>query len=139
MGSWYCESEGFDEMSDIKSQAVRVHVGRGDIERQDGARSSLPAIRPSQIDLRRKAGSETQKPQIPQPSVLLSEFSAPPRETRELLANPAVTAALVAVSSELAPAGVAESPRDRYVASVVETHLAAKRQLAKHLNAMLRA
>jgi hypothetical protein len=67
------------------------------------------------------------------------EFTAPPRETSRWLADPAISATLTAVSNDLAPDGVADNGRDRYVASVVETHLAARRQLARHLNALLRA
>ena len=69
----------------------------------------------------------------------ISDFIEPSRETAKWLGNPALTGALAAVSQELAPDGVAESNRDQYVASVVETHLSARRQLARHLNALLRA
>jgi len=70
---------------------------------------------------------------------LLSEFIAPPSETAEWLGSPAIGSALAAVSGELAPGGEASSKRNQYVASVVETHLAARKQLAKHLNSLLRA
>jgi hypothetical protein len=69
----------------------------------------------------------------------IAEFVAPSRETAHWLGNPAIAGVLSSVSQELAPDGVAQSSRDQYVASVVETHLSARRQLARHLNALLRA
>ena len=125
-------------MSDIKSPVSRVHAGQS-------ARAGMPSDRPAfdrtTFDPPARVERDTDlRPRRQSTEVaLLSEFISPPRETAEWLGNPAMTAALAAVSADLAPDGVAGSKRDQYAASVVETHLAARRQLARHLNALLRA
>ena len=125
-------------MSDIKSAVSRVHTGR--TLPADTAQGGHGLKRPS-IDLPKQAPRDVSaRPDrsISEPT-LLSEFIAPPSETANWLGSPVIGAALSAVSSELAPGGVATTKRDQYVASVVETHLSSRKQLAKHLNALLRA
>ena len=124
-------------MSEIKAPATRIHVGRGTSTGLPGGK--FAPLRPG-ADLPARPGDAIPDPQRrPVGSALVSDFIAPPRETAEWLGNPAMTATLAAVSADLAPGGVAASKRDQYAASVVETHLAARRQLARHLNALLRA
>lgn len=125
-------------MSDIKSPGSRIHVGT---VAQAGNISGQPALeRPKhQLPVRVERSVDLKTDREPNIEMLVAEFIAPPRETAEWLGNPSMPAALVAVSGELAPGGVAASKRDQYVASVVETHLSARRQLARHLNALLRA
>jgi len=125
-------------MSDIKTAVSRVHPGR---TVSTGAVPGGHGLKRLNIDLPLKAPREAgARPDrgIAEPT-LLSEFIAPPSETTDWLGSPVMGAALTAVSGELAPGGVATTKRDQYVASVVETHLAARKQLAKHLNSLLRA
>lgn len=125
-------------MSDIKSAVSRVHTGR---TAPAGATPGGHGLKRLDIDLRPRTPREigVRPDRSTSEPTLLSEFIAPPSETADWLGNPVMGAALSAVSSELAPDGVASSKRDQYVASVVETHLAARKQLAKHLNSLLRA
>lgn len=125
-------------MSDIKSPVSRVHVGRTAPLGNVPGRHHLDRLRPD-IPVLAERDSESQADRKPAATMLVSNFIAPPRETAEWLGNPAMPAALAAVSTDLAPGGVASSKRDQYVASVVETHLAARKRLARHLNALLRA
>ncbi len=125
-------------MSDIKSTVSRVHTGRpaaasGASGRHAPHRANVDI--PSQIQKDKEAYSEKRIAETP----LLSEFIAPPTETAEWLGSPSIGSVLTAVSGDLAPGGMATSKRNQYVASVVETHLVARRQLAKHLNSLLRA
>lgn len=125
-------------MSDIKSAVSRVHAGRGAPASGKPNRHTLDRLNvelPSQVQ--RDAATRIDR-RAAEPT-LLSEFIAPPSETAEWLGSPAIGSALAAVSGELAPGGAATSKRNQYVASVVETHLAARKQLAKHLNSLLRA
>lgn len=125
-------------MSDIKSAVSRIHSGRGASASGKTGRHTLDRVNLDlPVQVQRDPGARINRRAI-QPT-LLSEFIAPPSETAEWLGSPSIGSALSAVSGELAPGGVAASKRDQYVASVVETHLAARRQLAKHLNALLRA
>jgi len=125
-------------MSDIKSPVPRIHIGRAIPSGSAPNRQALDRLRSSTpSDVGRDSNAPTDRQ--PVATVLVSEFIAPPRETSEWLGNPAMPAALAAVSVELAPGGVASSKRNQYVASVVETHLAARKRLARHLNALLRA
>lgn len=125
-------------MSDIKSPVSRVHVGRTAPAGTLPGRPALDRLT-SRLPARVERDVDPQTNRPPAAEVLVSEFIAPPRETAEWLGNPSMPAALAAVSGELAPGGVATSKRNQYVASVVETHLSARRQLARHLNALLRA
>jgi len=125
-------------MSDIKSAVSRIHTGRTlPAEAAPGGHGlkrldiNLPKQAPREVSARPDRG-------ISEPT-LISEFIAPPSETANWLGSPVIGAALSAVSSELAPGGVATTKRDQYVASVVETHLSSRKQLAKHLNSLLRA
>lgn len=125
-------------MSDIKSAVSRVHTGR---TVPAGAAPGGHGLKRLDIDLPPRAPREVgvRPDRSTSEPTLLSDFIAPPSETADWLGNPVMGAALSAVSGELAPGGVASSKRDQYVASVVETHLAARKQLAKHLNSLLRA
>ncbi len=126
-------------MSEIKSPISRAHVGRASAPRSGAEVGVLDHLRPYKprnlpsVDREQVAiGSHGDQGAI-------SDFIAPSRESAHWLGNPAITGALSAVSDDLAPDGVAQSSRNQYVASVVETHLSARRQLARHLNALLRA
>jgi len=125
-------------MSDIKSTISRAHPSRS-----AAAGSVSVQHKPSRpnIDLttQAKQGGEKRSDRRASEPTLMSEFIAPPSETSEFLGNPAIGSVLAAVSGELAPDGTATSKRNQYVASVVETHLVARKQLAKHLNSLLRA
>jgi len=125
-------------MSDIKSTVSRIHPGRTSSPGDVTGRHTLNRLH---IDVaaqvRRHADIRGQRRSV-EPTHL-SEFIAPPSETAEWLGSPAIGSVLTAISGDLAPDGKASSKRDQYVASVVETHLVSRRQLAKHLNALLRA
>ncbi len=125
-------------MSDIKSPVSRIHVGRTESLSDAAGKPTLGRLR-SGLPTHKGPGTYTRPGRKPTTTVLVSEFIAPPRETAEWLGNPAMPAALAAVSVDLAPDGMASSKRNQYVASVVETHLAARKRLARHLNALLRA
>jgi len=128
-------------MSDIKSAVSRTHTSRTLPAEAAPAGHGLRRLKRLDIDLPKEAPRDVSaRPDrsISEPT-LLSEFIAPPSETANWLGSPVIGAALSAVSSELAPGGVATTKRDQYVASVVETHLSSRKQLAKHLNSLLRA
>ena len=125
-------------MSEIKSPVSRVHVGRSVPAGAGSGRLALD--RPSlDVPARPDRDADIHPRRRTVDGALVSDFIAPPRETSEWLGSPAMTTVLAAVSNDLAPSGVATSKRDQYVASVIETHLVARRQLARHLNALLRA
>jgi len=69
-------------------------------------------------------------------SALVANFAAPSPRTSSWLGNPRLTATLEAASQALAPDGKTEDPVDRYAASVIETHLVARRRLSKLMNAL---
>ncbi len=126
-------------MSDLKTGLNRIPSGREvvrtsptTIPRPQVAKpQQKPVDRSEENDFRRSGGVSNGE--------FISAFTEPSNETREWLGSPLLTSALKAVSKDIAPDGSAKSSRDQYVASVVETHLAARKQLATHLNALLRA
>jgi len=65
-------------------------------------------------------------------------FIAPPARVAALVGDPRIVAALDAASASLAPGGKAANAEDRYAASVIETHLAARRRLIQMSNALLK-
>lgn len=71
-------------------------------------------------------------------AVLIAEFVAPPHRTMARLNDPRLFATLQAASDTLAPSGISEDPTDRYAASVIETHLVARRRLSKLTNSLLK-
>lgn len=76
--------------------------------------------------------------QVDPTAALVSEFVAPSPRTMAWLANPRMTATLEAASNALAPNGASEDATDRYAASVIETHLVARRRLSKLTNSLLK-
>lgn len=76
--------------------------------------------------------------QVEATSTLVSDFASPPPRTMALLSDPRLSSILTAASETLAPNGVTQDPTDRYAASVIETHLVARRQLIKHTNSLLK-
>lgn len=126
-------------MSEMKSTISKVDAARTEANSGPGSDHS---IRRSRINLPYRPPQELrgrEQEDRPIEAASVSDFIAPTGETAEWLGNPAMTSVLAAVSEELAPNGSAATERDQYAASVVETHLVARRQLAKHLNALLRA
>ncbi len=71
-------------------------------------------------------------------NALVSDFIAPASRTTAWLTSPRLTATLEAASQALAPNGSTEDPIDRYAASVVETHLVARRKLTTLMNSLLK-
>ena len=71
-------------------------------------------------------------------AALVEDFIAPSSRTTAWLTNPKLTATLEAASESLAPGGATEDPIDRYAASVVETHLVARRRLSNLMNSLLK-
>lgn len=71
-------------------------------------------------------------------SALVEDFIAPPIRTTAWLTNPKLAATLEAASQSLAPGGATEDPINRYAASVVETHLVARRRLSNLMNSLLK-
>jgi len=71
-------------------------------------------------------------------SKLVVDFVAPSSRTTAWLTSPRLTATLEAASQALAPNGATEDPVDRYAASVVETHLVARRRLSNLMNSLLK-
>ncbi len=125
-------------MSDLKSTISRMPPGRA--VPSEGAARSHAAPRPAiALPRRPPQGVEARGDQRTATTAPLSDFIAPPAETAEWLGSPAIGSVLAAVSRDLAPDGVAMSKRNQYAASVVETHMVARRQLTRHLNALLRA
>lgn len=70
---------------------------------------------------------------------ILEEFSLPPERVRSALSDPTLPTALAEVAEQLAPGGRANDAQSQYTASVIATHLAARRQLSTKLNALIRA
>jgi hypothetical protein len=71
-------------------------------------------------------------------ALALDAFIAPPASVAALAGDPRLTAALEAASASLAPGGKASNAQDRYAASVIETHLSARRRLTQMSNALLK-
>ncbi len=65
----------------------------------------------------------------------LATFLAPPAGGMRVV-DPAATIALTDAAGDLA---ASPDPVDRYAATVVETHLSARRELARQINALLKA
>lgn len=107
--------------------------------------TALPGRQPSPSEVGRKSvpdslplpGGEAQRGN--DADALIREFIAPPDHVRAWLGDPMIGPVLAQISRELAPEGVSEDPQARYAASVIETHLAARKQLASRLNALIRA
>ncbi len=126
-------------MSDIRTGLNRVSSGR-EVVRPAGtalSRADVPKLPGQSVDLDAKNGLRGSA--FSGNAEVMAAFTAPSHETKSWLVNPMLSSALKSVSQDVAPDGVAASPRDQYVASVIETHLAARKQLATHLNALLRA
>lgn len=125
-------------MADVKSAMVR------------GATNTAPARVDAQMRVQprppvqsRAAVEGVELPparqvQIDPSSALVSEFIAPSPRTMAWLSNPRMTATLEAASKALAPNGASEDATDRYAASVIETHLVARRRLSKLTNSLLK-
>lgn len=71
-------------------------------------------------------------------TALVSDFIQPTPSTMAWLSNPRLAATLQAASDALAPGGASEDPTDRYAASVLETHLVARKRLTKLTNSLLK-
>ncbi len=82
--------------------------------------------------------SQDNNRQVEAASSLVSDFASPPPRTMALLSDPRLASILTAASESLAPNGVTQDPTDRYAASVIETHLVARRQLTKLTNSLLK-
>ena len=76
--------------------------------------------------------------QVDAATSLISDFVSPSLRTMALLSDPRLTSILAAASENLAPSGVTQDPTDRYAASVLETHLVARRRLMKFTNSLLK-
>ncbi len=76
--------------------------------------------------------------QVDTASGLISDFITPSPKTMALLSDSRLTSILSAASESLAPSGVTQDPTDRYAASVLETHLVARRKLMKFTNSLLK-
>lgn len=61
----------------------------------------------------------------------IAAFLALPEDTDAWLADPRLEATLAAASADLAPGGRATNEADGYAASVIATHLEARRRLAR--------
>jgi len=96
-----------------------------------------PAIQPRPAIESRSLPSGDQN-QLDATSALISDFTAPPPRTMAWLADSRLTSTLTAASESLAPDGITEDPTDRYAASVIETHLVARRRLMKFTNSLLK-
>ena len=125
-------------MADIKSSTVRntgtVGPARVPSELRVEPRPSIQSRPP--IEARTLAPAEIIKGAPG--SELITEFSAPSPRTMAWLGDPRLVATLQAASESLAPEGVTEDPTDRYAASVIETHLVARRRLSKLTNSLLK-
>ena len=69
---------------------------------------------------------------------LVAAFAAPSSRTTAWLSSPRLTVTLETASKALAPNGATEDPIDRYAASVIETHLVARRRLSSLMNSLLK-
>jgi len=96
-----------------------------------------PMVQPQQQIENREPPSGDQS-QVDSSAALISEFTAPPPRTTAWLSDPRLISTLTAASESLAPNGISEDPTDRYAASVLETHLVARRRLMKFTNSLLK-
>lgn len=125
-------------MADVKPASLR------------GVSSTVPARIPSRVQVAPRppigGGVSVDDRAIPAPaqgavdhsSNLIAEFIQPAPRTMAWLSDPRLSATLKAASDALAPGGVAEDVTDRYAASVLETHLVARRRLTKLTNSLLK-
>jgi len=125
-------------MADVKSATVRspssLTPARLDPQVRVNAR---PAIQP-RPSIDEPEGRVTGFAQLDPSNALVADFVAPSSRTTAWLTNPRLTATLEAASQALAPNGSTEDPIDRYAASVVETHLVARRKLTTLMNSLLK-
>lgn len=126
-------------MSEIKAS---LSSARG----VSGAPALAPVRRPdkSGVDQVRENAdrgflSGTSEPRNNSTERLIREFIQPPEHVRAWLSDPMIGPVLAEISRDLAPSGVASDAQARYTASVIETHLSARKQLASRLNALIRA
>jgi len=125
-------------MADVKSATVRstssLAPARFDPQTRVAARPPVKARQAADEPKDRLNDSISLDPA----SALLADFAAPSSRTTAWLNNPRMTSTLEVASQALAPNGAAEDPIDRYAASVIETHLVARRSLSKLMNSLLK-
>jgi len=125
-------------MANVKSASLRSISGTAPAKPSDEVRVRpyLPARhRPGVDETRANRHSWSE----PDPSAaLITDFIQPSQRTMAWLSDPQLTTTLQAASEALAPDGTAEDVADRYAASVLETHLVARRTLSKLTNAVLK-
>ncbi len=126
-------------MADVKSATVRstssLAPARFDPQTRVAAR---PPVKAGQTADEPKDRLNDPSISLDPASALLADFAAPSSRTTAWLNNPRMTSTLEAASQALAPNGAAEDPIDRYAASVIETHLVARRSLSKLMNSLLK-
>lgn len=125
-------------MSKVKSSSIRnisdVSAARTSADLQALPR---PPVMP-RPPVGERGRSQTPLDRAEASLALIMEFITPPQQTMARLSDPRLAATLQAASTSLAPDGVSEDPTDRYAASVIETHLVARRRLSKLTNSLLK-
>ncbi len=125
-------------MADIKTSTVRntpaVGAARVPTQMRADPRPPVQGRPPVEGRIPEATGGAGVDPS----SALISDFILPAPRTMAWLSDPRLTATLQAASASLAPDGVTEDPTDRYAASVLETHLSARRRLSKLTNSLLK-
>ena len=129
-------------MAKVRSALVRSSSARGSSSLAPARLdpqvrvNSLPDVQTRTVD---EIENRLNGPKLADPSAaLIEDFIAPSSRTTAWLTNPKLTATLEAASESLAPGGATEDPIDRYAASVVETHLVARRRLSNLMNSLLK-
>lgn len=121
------------EIKPIRPGAPALTARSAQVTRPDPSHRSLPSAGVEERP-RRELSEVTADPV----AQLVTDFAAVPPRTASWLSDPRLVATLQEASEALAPGGIAEDPADRYAASVIETHLVARRRLMKLANAMLK-
>jgi len=125
-------------MADIKSSTVRNTPAIGPARVPSDMRAiPRPPVQARQAVEDRNPSSSSIDRADPG-AALVAEFIAPPQRTAAWLSDARLASTLQAASDSLAPGGVSEDPTDRYAASVLETHLVARRRLSKLTNSLLK-
>lgn len=125
-------------MANVRSAAVRgaSSLSPARVDQQIPLSTPMPVQPRQAFDEPENRSPDASK--VDPTSALIAGFAAPSPKTAAWLANPRLGATLEAASEALAPGGVTEDPVDRYAASVIETHLVARKRLSKLMNSLLK-
>lgn len=125
-------------MAEVKPTALRSEAGSLAHRVSQAPRLNPGLPLPPARAVEERVGQARDGTRVDAATRLLTEFSSPSPRTASWLSDPRFVVTLQAASEALAPGGRAEDAADRYAASVIETHLVARRRLSTLMNALLK-